>query len=422
MSAEFYAVPDDTLWLRSGTPFVAGESDRSGVLFPPTPWTWQGMVRSRLLVAGLGDALATTSRDEIARRVGPPDRLPEGWRLRGPLPAQERTIDSGTPRLEPWVPWPSFLSAPRGGGARAPRRSRSPGAKPDGLVDFSRPAGGSELQVLAFGEGDKAGAGWISASNLLWALLGRGTWERDAARPADKSRTGAGVLPDFIAEEARPGVAVTRDTGRAAEHMLYTAVHHRFAPGSGLWGALEGASPDDVRALRDGPAYLGRRDRTIRLGHLPTVAGWDALLDGRHLDGLERTPGPIHLRVVLLTPAVVEPDQPAPFALPPGATLRGVQASAGPAIGGFDRVGHGGRPVRGTWAGGSSFWVEIAAAPPSGDPGDRAWIASRGRILRHLGGQPDHPSELERFGFGARVAAAFDPETGLPLPSENRHA
>jgi len=49
---------------------------------------------------------------------------------------------------------------------------------------------------------------------------------------------------------------------------------------------------------------------------------------------------------------------------------------------------------------------------------------SRVRIARALQGLPPHlPGELERFGFGQRLAAPFDPETNLPIaPRENTDA
>lgn len=422
MNTSFYVVPDDTLWLRSGEPFVAGESDHSGVLFPPSPWSWQGMVRTRLLVAAFGDALAGLSRSIIEARIGPPDRLPLGWRLSGPLPARELRVlsanGSAERRVEPWVPWPLFLSEARD--HQAPQRVRSFGPSPEGLI--SRKLPGGEMEVLAFGRGGRSGAGWISASNLCWALFGQGVWDVKGACSASKSRSGGGALPPFVRDELRPGVAVTRASGRALDSMLYTAAHHRFAPGAGLWGALDGAGSEERMALSAGPALLGRRERTVTLEQLQPVERFESLLQGEHLSPLVNSPDSVHLRVVLLSPAIAEPSIPTPFSLPRGARLRAVQTSAGPAIGGFDRVGGGGRPVRGTWAAGSSFWVEVPSRDPDGALDDRAWRQERGRILHHLGGLSSNPTEEERFGFGLRVAAPFVPETGLPLSSEPPHA
>lgn len=53
MSGELYKItPLDTLFFRDGRPFVAGEGTDAFSLFPPSPFTVQGLIRSQLLAKG----------------------------------------------------------------------------------------------------------------------------------------------------------------------------------------------------------------------------------------------------------------------------------------------------------------------------------------------------------------------------------
>lgn len=401
MSEEsFFVEPVDTIWLRGGRPFSAGEASLDTTIFPPTPWTWQGMVRSRILEHHFGPRLTSVPRPEIEEQIGPPDRLLPGWILRGPLPAQ------CGPRgeIEVWVPWPRFLSQPDG--ERRPRRSSS--LEPAGLVASSHQA---HAPLLTFDpEVKPSEAGWISASNLVWALFGRGRWDpQGATEPGPKRAQGGSDLPPFVHEEWRTGLKVDSDTGRAEEHMLYTAVHHRFAPRTGLWGSLRGASRGAVSALREGPAALGHLGRLVNLAPAALPHDFAEILDGRFGAPLPATTV-LDIRVVLLTPALARQGGQPPFTLPQGAEVLGQQAAEGPEIGGFDRRGAGGgRPMRTTWAAGSCWWVRLPAAPADEQ-------ARRIRVL--LGTDPSSPmDDLERFGFGMRVAAPFNPTTGDPAAS-----
>ena len=398
--AAFLVIPTDTLWLRGGRPFRGGEESYDPGLFPPTPWTFQGLIRTHVLHERLGEGLARASRTEIEGIVGPPDRLPPGWQIEGPFPA--RILADG--KVEPWVPCPRFLRPGRSWRAPPERSRRMPGAATEG--------------ILAREDGEWLGApghpsgpleGWISARNLAWALAGWGAWRPVEA--AFGSKHAGGALPPFVAPETRPGVVLRRSDGSAEDHMLYAGVHHRFAPRSGIYGALRGADLDvDFR----GGAFMGRRNRTVSLQRARTVREWDSLRLGDQLR-LSEVPDPLHLRLVLLSPALVRrKGEVAPLELPRGARIMAVEADAGPDIGGFDRIGHGSRAARSTWAAGSTWWIRIEG----GSPEDRLEAA---RSLQGLG--PHRPDDFERFGFGQRLVAAFDPETGSPLsPEEPSHA
>ncbi|MDN5862973.1 MAG: type III-B CRISPR module-associated protein Cmr3, partial [Salinisphaera sp.] len=104
-SGDFLVRPLDTVWYRGPGPFSAGEDSFDPGLFPPTPYTFQGLIRTRLLLASLPGDLGHANLAEIEKRVGPPDQLPDGWRVEGPFPACERADGY----VEPWFPAPRFL-------------------------------------------------------------------------------------------------------------------------------------------------------------------------------------------------------------------------------------------------------------------------------------------------------------------------
>jgi hypothetical protein len=409
MTEPFLLCPLDTFWTRDGRPFSAGEASAAAALFPPTPWTWQGMVRTRLLTGELKERLASASTAAVQALVGPPDALPAGWRLWGPLPAAPAQ-GAGEPRIEPWAPWPAFLS-PRADGEHArPWRDRArPREQWEGLRSSAQAGAAAELEPLD-PRGKPAEGGWISASNLRWALLGLGDWDPTGAHaPGPKRAQGEADLPPFVAAERRPGLAIEAD-GRAMDHMLYFAEHLRFADGAGLWGRLDGANAGLSSHLRAGRAALGRQGREGTLSTPAEPTGWSALLAGEHLG--PQAEGGAHLRVVLLSPAARSGDRDAwPFPLPAGARLRGAALRRGPPIGGFDVRGAGAsRDSASTFGAGSSFWVDLSQLPT---PGERAAAA---RAV--LGLAPDTLTELERFGFGQRVGAFFQPVSGDPAPME----
>ncbi len=393
LDADFLVRPLDTVWFRGPRPFVAGEDSADPGLFPPTPWTFQGLVRTRLLLAALPGDLDRVDRRTIAELVGPPDRFPEGWRLEGPFPAGETAAGE----LGPWLPAPRFLLAAEGGGE--PLQARPAPARPEGILSDLAP------EQLLLGDPRRAKApigGWICAANLHWALTGEGSWNHQGHHPA---------LPPFVAPEERPGVRIERDRATAVDHMLYVGTHHRFERGAGLLGRLRASTDPRIPAdaLSRGWGQAGRKGRLVEVrGPVTVDAPWSTLRGGAHLRlAPDRVPEPLRAWVVLLTPAFCRGDEP-PFAVPRGAAqvrVVGHLASAGDDVGGFDRVAGDGRPLRAAWAAGGSWLVEITG----GDGGDRLAAAC---ALQGL--SPHVPDALEAMGFGQRLVGLFDPETHLP--------
>lgn len=398
LNSSFFAIPDDTIWSRGGSPFRNGEGE-AGV-FPPSPSTWQGMIRTRVLYAHAPQLIEQRRQADIERLIGTAEALPAGWSIQGPLPAQrikQNTRLGLQEYIEPWVPWPLFLSSAKKG--QIPDRART--GPIDGWVGSSHP---TSMPMRFPDEAKAPTAGWISARNLYWALLGKESWNPEGATDeAQKRAQGGADLPPFVAEEPRTGLAIDDAQGRAQDHMLYTAIHHRFQPDTGLWGALIGAPPHMAQALRQGWATLGKKNRTLTLSAPPPIDGWEDLLTGAHLRGQA---GALYLRVVLLTPALVPHDSGKdrlPFDLA-GATLLSMQARRGPDLGAIDRIGRKSLGTRSTWAAGSCFYLSLPAQPNA--------LAQDAVIQRILGRA--HPTNEERFGFGLRVAAVFNPKNGNP--------
>lgn len=410
---DLFAQPLDTVWLRDGKPFTAGEASADPGAFPPSPWTWQGMIRTRMLVGAYGDGLRRVPQPQVEQDIGAPDRLPAGWRIWGPLPAERRGAvgdGEGPVQLLPWVPTPSFLALKRTKSSGRPgclsleSRSRSLMPYAGGALSSSPPQHvGGHLELMGHLGGAKGAAGgWISVQNLMHALLGQGRWEPAGASNGEKRAQGGADLPPFVCEERRPGLTVDAE-GRAADGGLFFATHHRFEDGAGLWGAVEGAPHRLSQHLIKGGAALGRKERLVELRAAALPDGWLALLRGEAALAAP-VDRPLDLRVVLITAALRAEGPPIP--LPTGVELRGLEARSGPDIGGFDRYGSkAGRASQPTLGAGTSLWLRLPAAERD---------ARTGQLRAILGLDPASLTEAERLGFGQRVGAPFDPCSGEP--------
>lgn len=86
---QLFIEPNDVLLFRDGKPFTAGEDHRARSIFPPTPFTMQGVVRSKILFdsgVSLSDyAHGAPSAQELIRQIGRPGGNYGQLRLRGPF-------------------------------------------------------------------------------------------------------------------------------------------------------------------------------------------------------------------------------------------------------------------------------------------------------------------------------------------------
>ncbi|MBN1607872.1 MAG: hypothetical protein JW940_14640 [Polyangiaceae bacterium] len=403
----FLVEPIDTIWLGGGVPAAAGAGDTTSTAFPPTPWTFQGVVRARLLFATAGsDGVQSFSRSRIEQLVGMSDALPVGWALRGPLVVHTRRDRAGLPYLEPWVRCPhGLLRRPPTDAIEAPTRAwpiseqaskamlSGSSRDPDAAAPLAGFLGPVELRPLR---------GWITLSGLRWALTGQGEWTESDYYHFSTN------LPPVVEPEVRVGIELDSSTGTARDQALYTGTHHRFAPSAGLFGRLvwdQAEIPGD--ALRTGTAPLGRKGRLVRFESASLPPALDAFIDGEHLGAAELPNGKLGLRVVLLTPTPCTREG-LPCALPELSEGTINLVAAMPvfgALGGFDRARNGPRPVRRVLLPGSAWLFEIEGGTADGRTDAARRLAGCTRF---------QTSDMERFGFGLRVAGFCD-EAGEPL-------
>ncbi|MBF0108893.1 MAG: hypothetical protein HQL76_06950 [Magnetococcales bacterium] len=261
----------------------AGDDHGFSSGFPPSPFAFQGAVRTHLLQSAVPalnlDDWSRHARDERERLIGGPDRLPAGWQLQGPLIANIQKSENG-PVVAPWVPVPRFL-------LRDPERKRAP--RPTKVIRLQETEGLTSAvhatQSLLFGRPDEDWSeplsGWIGPDNLLWALAGKGTWHSK-----DHVHT---PLPPGVQEEDHTGLALDPRT-RTAEHgMLYTMKSLRFGGNAVLLGCLRGelAPRIPVDALHRGVVGLGFRRVLGAFEPAPRFhPSWETLLRGDHLETL----------------------------------------------------------------------------------------------------------------------------------------
>jgi hypothetical protein len=277
----FLVEPLEPLCFGSPKSFAAGEAHRLSSGFPPSPRTFQGLVRSQLLREAEPpldlDDWSREAKDERASLVGGADALPPGWQLEGPLPARLRTLgeDDDPQVTEPWGPAPRFLLRHSRGIAHARRLvSTHPGL---GDLDPGWPLLGrpdlTDTEPLG---------GWLGPQGLLLALAG----ESDGACWQDEFH---GRLPPFVRGEHQPGLAIDRagpTQGTARHGLLYFLGAHRFARDSGLLGGLQALLPSPLRrsALEAAGGTAGRKGRLVRFRAVEQFHPvWDYLIEGAHL-------------------------------------------------------------------------------------------------------------------------------------------
>jgi CRISPR-associated protein Cmr3 len=89
---QVFIEPNDVLLFRDGKPFVAGEDHRARSLFPPTPFTMQGLVRSKVLfdsaVSPSDYASGAPSAQSLYQQIGTSSGTYGQLHLHGPFVAK----------------------------------------------------------------------------------------------------------------------------------------------------------------------------------------------------------------------------------------------------------------------------------------------------------------------------------------------
>jgi CRISPR/Cas system CMR-associated protein Cmr3 (group 5 of RAMP superfamily) len=317
----FYVRPFETAFFGPPDAQSAGETHFASSLFPPSPRTFQGLVRTRLLQSAskppdLSDR-SRSGRERVASLVGGPDSLPEGWQMDGPFPVSEDSAG----HLMPWLPSPSFLRQAMPGMTHPKRAGYLIFSEDDRSIgglwsgDRLEGAGRSPIEpeqikgaAGSFGSQDAGPlGGWLNARNFLWAMAGDGAWDEN-----DHSR-----MPPTVCRERRTGLALEREEPasdsrasrlarerRAMDHMLYSREDLRFSGCGGFLGNLTAELPPGLssESLTNGAVPFGRGNRLAGLEPAAKLdPAWGKLVAGSHLP-----PAPeesLRFWLVLITPA-----------------------------------------------------------------------------------------------------------------------
>ncbi|MEO5378627.1 MAG: hypothetical protein H7832_12715 [Magnetococcus sp. DMHC-6] len=394
MKKLFFVRPMESLYFGPPRSFSAGEAHHGHSLFPPTPFAFQGMVRSQLLRAVHDPSLdlddwSEKAIEERERLIGTPDRLPADWQLSGPLPALlERSEETEELLVVPWVPTPQFIL----GSKELPLHARLTSSDHSSLTDMNE----TYRDYLLLGRPDRHNGrplgGWIGPQNLFFALAGEGngSWNMGYWNKP---------LPPFVKEETRPGVALDADHGRVKTGMLYSLLTLRFADQSGFFGELDGdlavRIPQD--ALTTGFGTAGHKGRAVAFEPVEEMhPQWLKLLQGEHLPPEVTTEEDAFFWLLTLTPVWLE-DVFKPrlnVVLPQDVRVqfRGAMTGDPIALGGFQMNGQASRSNKLYIPAGSAWLFQLRG-------GD---LISRRRALSMLHNAHIIGSKQEeaRFGFG----------------------
>lgn len=366
--------PLDVWLFRDGRPFTARADHYAQSLFPPSPLTLYGALRTKLLFDAAARTRASVADAEFARRtVGAPDDFTR-LRLRGPFPARR-----AGQRVVRYLPAPLDLvtrDAPVGQDATwallAPETA-VPGLETDlGLA----------LPWLANGR-PGAGGGWLEEEDFFATLAGE-------PRPALEAKC-------LFTTEWRHGIELAWDDGgrqrkTVREGHLYAVGFTRTAQGVGLCVDVEGWEPPTPSGL----IGLGGEARGSRYEVV------SATLPDRRRAG-QRVTESGRLKVVLAAPALFSNGWLPSWVDP--ATLRGQRPAEGlrlvaaavnrpEPVGGFDVVAGRPRAIQPAAPAGSVYWFEEV------QPG------AAGRAFGRLDGMPISDAYPE-IGFGLCYAGVW---------------
>lgn len=261
--------PNDVLLFRDGKPFSAGEDHRAKSLFPPTPFTMQGVVRSKVLfdsvISPTDYARGASTAQPLIQQIGVPGRDYGQLRLCGPFVAK-RNEDGSITR---YFPLPAdvvkageiySVAKPL---AHHPFRSNLPA----GL----RPLWARTSEPL------KETHGWLSEQEFQKYLAG----QTDFYVTAES---------DLLVREPRFGIALEYLPRRPQEGLLYQMEFLQLKDGVGFALEVDGIAPFQPQR---GFVQIGGEARAARyevlsnpLPPLPTP-----------------NPLPPRFKIILLTPA-----------------------------------------------------------------------------------------------------------------------
>jgi CRISPR/Cas system CMR-associated protein Cmr3 (group 5 of RAMP superfamily) len=299
-------VPMDIVTVRDGRPFDAGGAHLARAVWPPSPWTALGAIRT-LLLHRLGvnleayakSAKPETNRDSISKSI-PPEALeilgpadgPPGFEI-GPVLLHRR--DAASFSADVWLEG----TQPTGGGPLFPppldlafaERETNGNPQPQkelvrlvlrALDSFSevgyrcsaltpsvllppderrlaKPPGEWKLTLNGLKK-------YLAGKNLAWLDSSASSASSVRAR---MDRTGAMKREKSVESEARVGIAMNKSTGTADEGMLYTRRGYALGP---AWSLFVPLGSDCHHGVKDlcGTIRLGGDGHLARVNPKPT--------------------------------------------------------------------------------------------------------------------------------------------------------
>jgi len=411
MAFQLYEIdPLDTLFFRDGRPFVAGEGAEAQSLFPPTPLTLQGLVRSLLLtergqISGPrkqnGCGLWDTYRDGCRQGEKPTDKdcphlgtgcdaqavvgrlprkeqgkvrgAPGSLTLRGPwiiidgkvvLPAPMdvivKTEDRKKQKRDPTLAIQTGILAP----TNKPVTSNMPGT----LVPLDSPFGIDRFESVP---------GWILWERFAEYLVGT----------APKLTRGIDWWePDDVA------LVMDSQQNRAAQGYLYFARHQRLERNVRLGVELDGTGSlsGHLTAFRASP--FGGERRAIEIKQASAPAPWPATCPPG-VTGAIQSLG--HAKLVFLQPAWFEGGwiptgwDPSTGAAAGGASWVATRLERAERFGGWDLARGDQKPIRSFVPRGAVYYMK------AGNP------AAQATVLNYWNGCLTDTPHAEPFDYGA---------------------
>ena len=324
--------PTDVWLFRDGRPFRAGEDHWARSLFPPTPNTVQGVIRSKVLFDSGIDLAAyangSAEAQALAEQIGGPGVDYGALRIRGPFLARR---ESG--KVARYYPLPADLVRQKENGlydSLAPLKDAPFRANwPDGKLLVPLWTGLDEYQEAR---------GWVREDALRAYLIER------VPPPVE-----AVLLDrDFCTREPRFGIRMERAAHRSEDGYLFEVEYIRLREGAGLDVDVGGITEWKPK---QGVLGIGGEAR----------AGYYQVLDGPALTfPVPQTLGP-RFKLYFATPACFTPGwHPADWAAWFEGDVRLVAAAVDRArrIGGWDIVQDQHQPMRAHIPAGSVYFFE----------------------------------------------------------------
>lgn len=270
--------PSDVWLFRDARPFAAGEQSRATSLFPPTPRTMQGALRSaRLGQSGESFDFRHWSQ-KLQNEIGQPNNF-GALNLRGPVLAKRKNTNQAVQRFFPSPQ--DAVKFKNGWHILAPQATSSCVTNWRGNLQPLLPPASSEPE--------KCEIGWICEDALLAYLQHDVSGFQNHSKIKDKF-----LKPDeLFKREARFGVQIDSHPKRRMEGNLYQIEFMRLREDVGLLVEVNGLS-----LHQSGLLQLGGESRAARYESI--TANLDLPTDGR----LSTSNQPLRFKLYFATPAI----------------------------------------------------------------------------------------------------------------------